>query len=289
MRRYASRPLTWVIALLAVTSLSGHRLAAWDWGVFFGIRADRHAPIIEEQNAPPGRPAREQPEVLIRGPVHEAFAEPVSLQFQAGVVAPERERETYNRRRADRNLRPARTYREQESRLARMSEPQRRTSRVAQPLSVAVTDRQTPLRFKRIDTDARQELSRQATAVRTFRDDRNRWESTTKDSRTARDHRGTVTAPAERRSTIESSSDRRGTVTAPAEHSERGQPSRGVNVPEPQWVPIPVLPVVGNSGSRGTLRRGPPDRPSDEDSDEDRGRGRGRDKDKDDNDKRRNR
>jgi hypothetical protein len=35
---------------------------------------------------PPSIPAQEQPEVLTRGPVHEAFAEPVNLQIQAGLV-----------------------------------------------------------------------------------------------------------------------------------------------------------------------------------------------------------
>jgi hypothetical protein len=38
---------------------------------------------------PPPMPDQEQPEVLTRGPVHEAFAEPVNLQVQAGVVAPQ--------------------------------------------------------------------------------------------------------------------------------------------------------------------------------------------------------
>ncbi len=38
---------------------------------------------------PPPIPAEEQPEVLTSGPVHEAFAEPVNLQVQAGLVAPE--------------------------------------------------------------------------------------------------------------------------------------------------------------------------------------------------------
>ncbi len=36
----------------------------------------------------PPTPSAEQPEVLTRGPVHEAFAEPVDLQNQSGVVAP---------------------------------------------------------------------------------------------------------------------------------------------------------------------------------------------------------
>jgi hypothetical protein len=39
---------------------------------------------------PPAVPAQEQPEVLSRGPVHEAFAEPVTLQQQSGLIASER-------------------------------------------------------------------------------------------------------------------------------------------------------------------------------------------------------
>ena len=46
-------------------------------------------PLYGDTNElPPPVPAQEQPEILTRGPVHEAFAEPVDLQVQAGVVAP---------------------------------------------------------------------------------------------------------------------------------------------------------------------------------------------------------
>jgi len=40
----------------------------------------------DAEQAPP-TPAEEQPEVLTQGPVHEAFAEPVDLQAQQGLVA----------------------------------------------------------------------------------------------------------------------------------------------------------------------------------------------------------
>lgn len=43
------------------------------------------APV--EASAPPP-PAQEQPEVMTRGPVHEAFAEPVNVEVEAGIVAP---------------------------------------------------------------------------------------------------------------------------------------------------------------------------------------------------------
>src|ERR1035437_2745514 len=68
MRQYRLRPATLVIALLVVTPLGGYRLAA--------------------QDTPPATPAQEQPEVLSRGPVHEAFAAPVDMQLEEGLVAP---------------------------------------------------------------------------------------------------------------------------------------------------------------------------------------------------------
>jgi len=47
------------------------------------------APLYgEDSTQPPPTPAEEQPEVLTRGPVHEAFAEPVDLNTQAPLVAP---------------------------------------------------------------------------------------------------------------------------------------------------------------------------------------------------------
>ena len=64
MRSCHSCLATGVIALLVVTPLGGYRLAA--------------------QDTPPATPAGEQPEVLSRGPVHEAFAAPVDIQLQGG-------------------------------------------------------------------------------------------------------------------------------------------------------------------------------------------------------------
>ena len=43
----------------------------------------------DDSLVPPPVPSQEQPEVLTSGPVHEAFAEPVNLQVQAGLVAPQ--------------------------------------------------------------------------------------------------------------------------------------------------------------------------------------------------------
>jgi hypothetical protein len=45
-------------------------------------------PLFGEDTTPPPAPSEEQPEVLTRGPVHEAFAEPVDLNTQPALVAP---------------------------------------------------------------------------------------------------------------------------------------------------------------------------------------------------------
>ena len=87
VRRYRSRPAAWVIALLAVTPPAAYRLAAQD-GVAIDAGAGQSPQMIAEQGTPPPTPAQELPEVLARGPVHEAFAEPVNMQAQEGLVVP---------------------------------------------------------------------------------------------------------------------------------------------------------------------------------------------------------
>jgi hypothetical protein len=93
----------------------------------------------------------------------------------------ERQKQEYDRRRDDRNLRPARTYREQETRMAALPEPQRQAQRVAQPLTAVVTRQETPLKFERIEPDARQKVANQANQMHKFREDRNRWEAAAED------------------------------------------------------------------------------------------------------------
>jgi hypothetical protein len=47
------------------------------------------APRAQVAEQPPPVPAQEEPEVLASGPVHEAFAEPVDLNAEPGIVASE--------------------------------------------------------------------------------------------------------------------------------------------------------------------------------------------------------
>lgn len=182
-----------------------------------------------------------------------------------------RQRDDYNHRRADRDLRPARTYREQESRLARLPEPQRRAFRVAQPITIAATRREAPLKFEQINTATRQAISKQATTVRTFRDERNRWESPTVSPKTvaqpAGDRKPAVTPPL-RRTEPPASQERRGTVTAPAAPREPAfVPARRTTLSQPERVHIPAPPIVGRSAGPGSVQKSPPARPANEDRD----------------------
>ncbi len=60
---------------LAVTMM----MLVWAAGPLYG----------QDPDQPPPTPEQEQPEVLTSGPVHEAFAEPVNLRVQAGLVVPD--------------------------------------------------------------------------------------------------------------------------------------------------------------------------------------------------------
>ena len=82
MHHYPSRPAACVMAVLAAT------WCAVQVGVASGAGVEQSPPPIEGQITPPPVPAQEQPEVLSRGPVHEAFAEPVDMQLQEGLTAP---------------------------------------------------------------------------------------------------------------------------------------------------------------------------------------------------------
>ncbi len=61
---------------------------------------------VRAQVQPPPVPSQEQPEVLTSRPVHEAFAEPVTLQAQAGLVVPNQPPANFSRyrRQSDRRV-----------------------------------------------------------------------------------------------------------------------------------------------------------------------------------------
>lgn len=131
------------------------------------------------------------------------------------------ERNEYNLRRADRDLRPPRTYHEMETRQARMPEQQRKNIRMARPLTEVVASRAT-MRFEQINPKTQRNISAQATEVYKFRDERNRWESSPiaqKTAQPAKEHKG-LTQPPEHKEPVSVPVEHRGPVMQPSEHKE---------------------------------------------------------------------
>lgn len=89
----------------------------------------------------------------------------------------EHERHKYTLRHDDRNLRPPRTYREQESRVARLPELQRHDQQMARPLNTVVAAPAASGKFEHVDTATHQKIVQQSAETHNFRDARSRWET----------------------------------------------------------------------------------------------------------------
>jgi len=161
----------------------------------------------------------------------------------------EHERHEYDIRRADRNLRPPRTYREMQTRQASMPEPQRGSIRMARPMTEVVASK-TTMKFEHIDTKKQKKITAQATEVSRFRDQRNRLESpaiSPKATQPITERKGTVTSPAENKQPLQPVKEqRKGTVTPPTERKEPVAPvkeQRKGTVTPPTERKEPVAPV----------------------------------------------
>jgi hypothetical protein len=202
----------------------------------------------------------------------------------------EHERQEYGRRRADKTLRPPRTYREMESRVSGMPASQRRNFEIAEPMARVVTRKTTTFKFEQIKPDARQQLARHSNDVHQFVQERSHWESQGTGrvaGRPVMEHvssteRKEMTSPAKRKGPQMGPSER--TESAPAERAHRDEApgsGRKGSTPSPQQprptkvspgqtaqnqsdrVKIRTSPVVGKQGG-GISRKGPPSRPAEE-------------------------
>jgi hypothetical protein len=134
----------------------------------------------------------------------------------------EHEQHEYDLRRNDKNLRPPRTYREMETRQAGMSEEQRKSFRVAHPMTEASANRAT-MKFQQINTKTQRQITTKATEVSKFSDKRNQWESaptTEKTTQPSKGHKGLFTKPSEHKETVVQPVEHKGSVTQPTEHKE---------------------------------------------------------------------
>jgi hypothetical protein len=136
----------------------------------------------------------------------------------------ERERHDYDLRRGDKDLRPARTYREMETRVARLPEPQRKNVRMAKPLTEFAADKSTHMKFERKSAESQRTIATQTTATRKYGDDRNRWESPaagTREGQRAVERKIPGTPSTERKEPMTTTPDRKGPVTQPAERRDQ--------------------------------------------------------------------
>ena len=205
----------------------------------------------------------------------------------------EHERQEYDRRRADKALRPPRTYREMESRVSKMPESRRRNFEIAEPMTKVVARKATTFKFEQIKPKNRQQISRHSDDVRKFVEERSQWEkqgagrnagSPGMDRAPSAGRRETA-PPAERKGPEMRTSERM--ESAPGERARRGEaPSRGredaTTSPDQQRstrvspreteqnqsekVKIRTPPVTGKQRG-GFSRKGPPSRPSEEQND----------------------
>ena len=89
----------------------------------------------------------------------------------------EHEREDFRHRQDHRDLRPPRTYREQETRLSHLPPSERSTHEMARPLSTVVRNPSAAMRFEHVDAAAHQRDVQQVQASRNVREVRSHRES----------------------------------------------------------------------------------------------------------------
>lgn len=90
----------------------------------------------------------------------------------------EHERSSYELRRNDRDLRPSRTYREQENKVSKSPESQRDNFQISRPVTASSQAKSEPRKSGQRDDDARQKTFKQANDVQNYREERKQWEST---------------------------------------------------------------------------------------------------------------
>lgn len=90
----------------------------------------------------------------------------------------EHARHSYELRRDYRDLRPPRSYHEQESRMSKMPENQRDNFQIVRSGNSASPSKSASRKFEQTDNDTRQKFSKQSNDVQNYREERRQWEST---------------------------------------------------------------------------------------------------------------
>ena len=120
--------------------------------------------------------------------------------------------------------------------------------------------KEAAITFEALTPRGRNKVSKQATSVNTFRDERNRWESTST-------HAERVQSPQEHNSDVKPGPGQKENSAPSETRGPKFVPPREVHVAQAERVQVPVPPVGGKSGVSAVLRKGPPSHPKDEDKD----------------------
>ena len=206
----------------------------------------------------------------------------------------ERQRVEYDRRRADKALRPPRTYREMERRVSKMPASQRRNFEVAAPMTRVAGRKTSTFKFEKVKPEARQQISRHSNDVHKFSEERGRWESQGAGRKAGQPVMERVpsakrkgpemkppermeSAPAERAGHGETlGRGREGSATSPDQQRPTKVSTREAEQNQSDKVKVRTSPVVGKQGG-GSFRKGPPSRPAEEQKAEVKEKPKGRD------------
>jgi len=208
----------------------------------------------------------------------------------------ENERHQYDLRRADKDLRPPRTYHEMEVRQAKLPESQRRSAEMARPLKADVARKASPLKFEPVSTSEQKRITRQANDVRKFGDQRTRWEAPAASRKTvgplaerkeaARpsvERKEPAAGPVERKApagppAASTPPERKTSAPATAEHMQGSTAPRDVKLTKPETVKIPRPPIVGKPATENRRQVSTPSKPTEERESPRDARGKGVDK-----------
>lgn len=166
-------------------------------------------------------------------------------------------RNDYERRRADKNLRPSKTYREMEARLDQMPVIQQKDFWIAAPLKTVIAEKKGQMKFEPMNNNDQQKLSRKTTDVREFGQERSRWESESsgpKATQPSVEKKVPVTPSTKQQQPSARPVERKSKVIAPRE--------AGPNAPERVKTTSP--PISDKQDLLSIFRKGPPSRPADE-------------------------
>jgi hypothetical protein len=172
-------------------------------------------------------------------------------------------RQDYRQRHDNRDLRPPRTYREQEERLSRLPEPQRRSFQVAQPLHAVAAKPSATVRLEHADADTHRNAVRQSEDTHKFREARSDWERATPPAAAVTPPVSTRTPPAATTPPASRGTPRTTAPTAPVVPSAPSRDSRPEIQPDRVRIPasfVTEAPAETPASSRGSSRKDRDDR-----------------------------